>query len=121
MQFGKPSLACDLQESYRYPVDDFVIQFCKNTKEEDFITKTEELSRSKKSKREILNDVKTRELTNRLNKHFESNVEISRIEVGHKKTIEPLINEEALLSAEFLRDERETWKPRIAGLCSITA
>ena len=53
------------QELYRYLIDDFVVQFCQNIREKDFTVKTEELSRSKKAKRKYLNDVKTRELTNR--------------------------------------------------------
>jgi hypothetical protein len=48
-----------------------------------------------------------------LNQYFESMVEIPRNRVGKKQTIETLINEEALLFAKYLRDERETWIPRI--------
>jgi len=44
--------------------------------------------------------------------YFESIVEVPRIKVGKKQTIETLINEEALLLAQFLRDERNTWIPR---------
>ena len=113
VQFGKPSLVCDFQELYRYLIDDFVIQFCKNINVKDFVVKTEELSRSKKGKRQYLNDVKTRELTCKLNRYFEVNVEIPRIKVGKKQTIETLISEEALLFAKYLRNEREAWKPRI--------
>jgi hypothetical protein len=36
--------------------------------------------------------------------------------MGKKQEIETLINEEALLLAKYLRNERETWKPR---LCSV--
>jgi len=43
-------------------------------------------------------------------------VEVPRIRVGKKQTIETLINEEAFLLAKFLRDERENWTPRIAGI-----
>jgi hypothetical protein len=32
---------------------------------------------------------------------------------GKRQRIETLINEEALLLAKFLRDERKTWIPRI--------
>jgi hypothetical protein len=32
-----------------------------------------------------------------------------------KQEIETLINEEALFFAKYLRDERETWKPRIVS------
>ena len=39
-------------------------------------------------------------------------VEIPRIKVGKKQTIETLINEEALLLAKFLRNERIDWIPR---------
>jgi len=59
VQFGKPSLVCDFQELYRYLIDDFLIQYCQNLRRKDFIVKTEKLSRSKKGKREYLNDVQT--------------------------------------------------------------
>ena len=49
-----------------------------------------------------------------LNAFFESMVEVSRIRVGKRQSIETLINEEALLFAKYLRHEIETWKPRIA-------
>jgi hypothetical protein len=49
-----------------------------------------------------------------LNQYFESTVEIPRIKIGKRQTLETLINEEALLFAKYLRDERETWVPRIA-------
>jgi hypothetical protein len=41
-------------------------------------------------------------------------VEIPRIKVGEKRTIETLINEEALLLAKYLRSEREVWSLRLA-------
>jgi len=36
--------------------------------------------------------------------------------IGKKQTIKTLINEEALLLAKFVRNERKDWKPRIAVL-----
>jgi hypothetical protein len=48
-----------------------------------------------------------------LDKFFESHVEVPRIRVGKKQTIETLINEETLLFAKFLRDERKQWTPRV--------
>jgi len=48
-----------------------------------------------------------------LYKYFEREVEVPRIRIGKKQTIETLISEEALLLAKFLRDERKTWLPRI--------
>ena len=43
-----------------------------------------------------------------LDKFFES-IEVSRIKVGENQTIETLINEEALLFAKFLRNEKKIW------------
>jgi hypothetical protein len=80
----------------------------------DFIVKTENQSRTKKGKREYLNDIKTRDMMDQLNDYFESMVEIPRIKVGERQTIETLINEEALLFAKCLRDERKNWIPRIS-------
>jgi hypothetical protein len=43
-------------------------------------------------------------------------MDISRIRVGKRQTVDTLINEEALLLARFLRNERQTWIPRIVNL-----
>ena len=107
-QYSKPSLVCDFQELYRHLMDDFLIQYCQPLKAKDFIVKTEDLSRSKKGKRVYLNDAQTRDLMKQLNKFFGFHVEIPRIRVGKKQTIETLINEEALLLAKYLRNELET-------------
>jgi len=47
--------------------------------------------------------------------YFESKVNIPRIRVGRIQSIETLINEEALLLAKYLRDERKKWNPRISN------
>ena len=52
----------------------------------------------------------------KLNSFFESIVEIPRVKHGNKQTIETLINEEALLFAKFLRNEKQNWNPRIVNL-----
>ena len=101
---------------YRYLIDDFLVQYCRNLDSKDFIVKTEDLTRNKKGKRVYLNDAHTRDLIKRLNEFFESKVEIQRIRVGERQTIETLINGEALLLAKFLRNERESWLPRILSL-----
>ena len=112
LQEGKPSLVCDFEELYRYLVDDFVIQYCQSLRKKDFTVKTESLSRKKMGKREYLNDFETKDFMARLNRFFESTVDIPRIRVGKRQTIETLINEEALLLAKFTRNESETWRPR---------
>jgi hypothetical protein len=78
--------------------------------------KTESASRKRKGKRQCLNNVQTRDLMKRLYQYFEMEVEVPRIRIGKRQTIETLINEEALLLAKFVRDERKTWTPRIAVL-----
>jgi len=115
VQFGKPSLVCDFQELYRFLVDDLVIAYSKNLKKSDFVFKTEMYS-DKKSKRQYLNERKTKGLTKELNTLFRSKVEIPRIKVGKRQEIETLINEEALLFAKYLREEIPAWNPRIAEL-----
>ncbi len=91
---------------------DFLIQYCQGLRVKDFTVKTERLSRSKMAKREYLNDPKTSDLMRKLNSYFESKVDVPRIKHGQRQTLEPLINEEALLFAKYLRSERETWIPR---------
>jgi hypothetical protein len=49
-----------------------------------------------------------------LEKYFESKVGIPLIRHGKRQRFETLINEEALLFAQFLRDEKTDWTPRIA-------
>jgi hypothetical protein len=51
-----------------------------------------------------------------LNQYFQSKVGIPRIRMGDEQEIETLISEEALLFAMFLRNERQSWNPRIPEL-----
>jgi len=46
--------------------------------------------------------------------HAYTIVEIPRMRIGKKQTIETLINEEALLLVKFLRDELKIWRPGIS-------
>ena len=116
LQHGKPSLVCDLQELYRHLIEDFLVHYCRRLRKKDFTTKAESMSKKRKGRREYLNGGQTRLLMKQLNAFFEAIVEVPRIRIGGRQTIETLINEEALLLAKFLRDERKTWTPRIAFL-----
>jgi hypothetical protein len=58
-------------------------------------------------------EYKTNDLAEGLNNLFEKTVEIPRIKVGQRQTIEALINEEAFLFAKYLRNERREWNPRL--------
>jgi len=107
------SLVCDLLELYRYLVDDFVIGFCQGLWKRDFTVKSEAVSKKRMGKREYLNDSETRRMMKELQEYFESKVEIPLMRHGKRQRIGTLINEEALLLAKYLRDERRSWIPRI--------
>ena len=89
VQYGKPSLVCDLQELYRYLVDDFVIQFCQGLKERDFRVKSESVSRKRKGKREYLNDAETRRMMKELDEFLLTRVEIPALRHGKRQAMEP--------------------------------
>ena len=112
-QVGKPSLVCDLMEPYRYAIDDFLIQYCRRLKKKDLTTKHEQYSSKRLGERRYLNKDSTKDFMAKLNDLFESVVEIPRIRHGNRQTLETLINEEALLLAQYLRKERKDWAPRI--------
>jgi len=82
-------LICDFQELYRYLVEGFVIQFCRNLQKRDFVMKTEDFSAKRKGKREYLNDSLTHRsgLIKSLNEYFKTKVEIPRIRVGKRKKL----------------------------------
>lgn len=121
-QFGKTSLVCDLQELYRYLIDDCLIRFGETLRKSDFRRVYFGYpNKRNKYPRLFLKREKHRELERCLHDCFEFKIEIPRVKGrGHSKhqTIETLVNEEAMLLARFLRNERETWKPRMASLPS---
>ena len=118
VQYGKPSLVCDFIELYRYLVDDFLIDYCRNLRTKDFIVKTEGIAGKKQGKREYLNNLQTKKLMMKLTNFFESYVDIPRVKVGKRQSIETLISEEALLFAKYLRNEKNEWVPRTIGISS---
>jgi CRISPR/Cas system-associated endonuclease Cas1 len=110
---GKPSLVRDFMELYRYLIDDFVIQFCGKLRKKDFTVKSEDFSAKRKGKREYLNDLQTHDLVKELNLYFQSKVNMPRMRMGEQQEMETLVSEEASLFAMFLRDEVQSWRPRI--------
>jgi len=73
---------------------------------------TENIAGKKKEKREYLNNNLTRDLMKKLDSLFKFTVDVPRIKVGKQQTIETLLNEEALLLAKFIRNQKKTWVPR---------
>ena len=104
------------QELFQVLIDDFLIERCKKFRKNDFVVVTEFMMKLKMGKRIHLCEYETNELAEGLNNLFESVIEIPRIKHGNKQTLDTLINEEALLLAIYLRNERKEWKPRIAIL-----
>ena len=110
---NRPNLVCDFMELYRYLVDNFLIQNCRNLSRKDFCSKTVIIGK-KKAKRMFLKDDIASDLVNKLQEYFVRKVKVPRIRRGEKQELETLINEEAMLLGKYLRDERESWIPRIA-------
>lgn len=109
----RPNLVCDFMELYRYLVDDFLIENCRYLKPSDFYPKTVIIG-GKKAKRIYLKDDLASGLIDRLHGYFTQKVSVNRIRRGEHQELETLINEEALLLGKYLRNERESWTPRIA-------
>jgi CRISP-associated protein Cas1 len=115
VQFGKPSLVCDFQELYRYLIDDFLIERCHKLRKKDFVLVTDFMMHLKMGKKIHLKEYETDSLAEDLNAFFDRLVNVERIKVGRRQTIDTLISEEALLFAKYLRNEKKEWTPRIVN------
>jgi hypothetical protein len=62
-----------------------------------------------------LKEYETDSLADDLNAFFNRMVNIERIKVGKRQTIDTLISEEALLFAKYLRSEWKDWIPRLVN------
>lgn len=111
-QFGKPSLVCDIQELYRYLIDDFLIERAKKFHKKDFVAVTDFMMKLKMGKRIHLCEYETDSLAEDLNGLFGRIVDIPRIKHGNKQTLDTLISEETFLLAKYLRNEIKDWNPR---------
>lgn len=116
VQHGKPSLVCDFQELYRYLIDDFLIERCQKLRKKDFVLVTDFMMHLKMGKKIHLKEYETDSLADDLNAFFDRFVNVERIKVGNRQTIDTLVSEEALLFAKYLRKERCEWTPRIPTL-----
>lgn len=77
---------------------------------------TDFMMRLKMGKRIHLCEYEADSLADGLNGLFNRRVDIPRIKHGKRQTLDTLVNEEALLLAKFLRNERKEWNPRIANV-----
>ena len=113
-QFGKPSLVCDVMEIYRYLIDDFLLG--RRFHKKDFVLVTDFMMSLRMGKRIHLCEYETNGLAEDLNLLFEKTVDVARVRYGSKQTLDTLINEEALLLAQYLRNEKASWNPRIVSI-----
>ena len=74
IQTGKPSLVCDFQELYRYLIDDYLIERCRNLRKKDFVLATDCMMRLKMGKRTHLCEYETNGLAEGLDELFERTV-----------------------------------------------
>jgi len=68
----------------------------------------------KMGKKIHLKEYETDSLAEDFNAFFDRIVDVERIKVGNRQTIDTLISEEALLLAKYLRNEKKEWIPRVA-------
>jgi CRISPR-associated endonuclease Cas1 len=116
MSHNHPALVSDLMELYRCIIDDFLIDYSRELKKRDFEKHYEKGRYKKKALRIYLDHPNTRDLINRLNRIFESEVDVPRRQRGKRQRLESLFNEEASLLAGYLRGEKSKWIPRVVIL-----
>jgi len=81
-------LTYDFVEPYRFLIEDFLINQCREYNKKDFTFKTE-VARGKISRQLYLNDAKTKDFMKELDLYFEKKVEISRIIWENSKPLKP--------------------------------
>ena len=86
------------------------------TTQKDFVLVTDFMMHLKMGKKIHLKEYETDSLAEDLNAFFDRMVNVERIKVGKRQTIDTLISEEALLFAKYLRKEKITWVPRYISL-----
>jgi hypothetical protein len=96
-------------------IDDFLIERCQNLRKKDFVLVTDFMMYLKMGKKIHLKEYETDSLAEDLNAFFDRMVDVERIKVGKRQTIDTLISEEALLFAKYLRSERKDWIPRLVN------
>jgi hypothetical protein len=110
------NVEADFQGLYRYLIDDYLTERCRKLYKKDFVLVTDFTMRLRMGKRIHLCEFEADSLADGFSNLFNHEVEIARIRDGKKQTLDTVIIEEALLFAKFLRNEKQTWIPRIASL-----
>lgn len=102
-QFGKPSLVCDLQELFRWVIDDFLIGYTQKLTPESF---------EDKNRRIFLKRTETYKFVKEINKLFDKRIEHQRIKkFGKYSKIRTAIREESIKLAQYIRGEKRDYEP----------
>lgn len=115
IQPQKPSFVCDFMEIYRYLVDCFVIEYCNRNKDLLFVLKYQE-----RGHRLFIGKAETKKFMDALHEFLHQHVNVARFRHGLRQQIETLFSEEAFLFAQYIRNEKSTWQPRIVNLNAFT-
>ena len=97
-------------------IDDYLIERCHKLRKKDFVLVTDFMMHLKMGKKIHLCEFEADSLAEGLNSLFDRMVNVERIKVGKRQTVDTLINEEALLFAKYLRREKNAWIPRLPNL-----
>lgn len=98
-QYLKPSLICDLQELFRFIVDEFLISYILQLDPKD--------SFEMEGKKPYLIPIEMKKFIIEVSKIFDKTIEHQRIKkYGKKSTIRTIIKEEPIKLAQYLRDEK---------------
>ena len=116
LQHERPSLVWDIMELYRVWIDDFIIKYLrKNNLKFQKIYEEGRLGKKKgKIPRMYLMHTQTNQFIKELTEHFKTEIPVKRIKSRAKKQkLETLINEECIRLAQYIRNEKKGWIPRI--------
>ena len=103
VQFGKPSLVCDMQELFRIVVEQFLLDYVTTLDPKD--------SFEMKGERAFLITKEKNRLIREINKLFSSRIRHHRLTFGKRCEIRTAMKEEPLKLALYLRDQKPTYKP----------
>lgn len=113
LQHGKPSLVCDFEERYRYLIDEILIERRLKLHKKDFVTiRDTSIRLNLYRKRVVYREYEQNGLANEIFSFFDKTLEVKRLNVGFRSTINTLIADEARIFAKFCRGEIKEWKPR---------
>lgn len=103
LEFGKPSLVCDMQELFRIVIEQFVLDYATTLDPKD--------SFEMKGERAFLTTKEKNRLIRETNKLFSSRIKHHRLTFGKRCEIRTAIKEEPTKLALYIRNQKPTYEP----------